>query len=215
MAFFPMFYDLEGKVCVFIGGGVVATRKIKVLMDFGPIIRVVSPRISEDLNELWKQGKIDVVLREYQKGDINGSFMVVPTTWNTELNREIYLEAIEQGIHANSADGIKEDAFVFPSIVKRGDIIAAVTSSGDFPLLTAHLRDLIDKAIDPDIEEIAKILKRVRERLKNKDFPQKKKESFMKIAFNTVISSFSETNPILNNRTLLESRLDRLYNDYF
>lgn len=215
MAFFPMFYDVEGKECIFVGGGAVATRKINVILEFGVKVKVIAPRISNELKELEKQGRIEVVLREYRKGDIDGAFMVVPTTENSELNHEIYEEAIKKGIHVNSSDGLRENAFVFPAIIKRGDVVAAVTSSGGFPMLTAHLRDVIDKAIDPDVDEALRILRNFRARLKNLDVVQKRKDSFMKLAFNIIIEGISESNPVLNNRTLLEKRLERLYNDFF
>ena len=52
MSYFPMFIDLKDMNCLIVGGGKVALRKVRVLCDFGAVIKVIGKEICEEIKEI-------------------------------------------------------------------------------------------------------------------------------------------------------------------
>ena len=79
MAYFPFFMDIEGQRCLIVGGGIVACRKVEVLLDYGPEIVVVSPEMTDRMVRYGEtaDGKVTLLCREYQEEDLDGVDFVV------------------------------------------------------------------------------------------------------------------------------------------
>ncbi|MGI6330605.1 MAG: precorrin-2 dehydrogenase/sirohydrochlorin ferrochelatase family protein [Zhaonellaceae bacterium] len=164
MAMFPLFIDLQDKLCVVIGGGKVATRKVGSLAGFGAKIKVVSPKLTEQLEELERKKIIEVVKRGYHEGDLKGAFMAIAATSDKELNGKIHEYAIQHNIFVDVADCPQKCTFIFPSTVRRGDLIVGISTSGGYPTLAKRVRKTIDELLPREYGSMLEILKGFRSR---------------------------------------------------
>ena len=118
MAYFPFFMDIEGQRCLIVGGGIVACRKVEVLLDYGPEIVVVSPEMTDRMVRYGETAddKVTLLCREYQEEDLDGVDFVVAATADEELNRRISLVCRERRIPVNVVDVREECSFIFPAL---------------------------------------------------------------------------------------------------
>ncbi|MEJ7553759.1 MAG: NAD(P)-dependent oxidoreductase, partial [Aquificaceae bacterium] len=90
MPYFPMFVNLEGKRVVVVGGGKVASRKVEKLLPFEPRIRVIAPKITHYIQNLAKEGKIELLKRRVRLKDLRDAFMVIVAVDDLRLQKKIY-----------------------------------------------------------------------------------------------------------------------------
>jgi len=116
-----------------VGGGSVGTRKVMSLLDCGSMITVVSPVATEQLIDLAHHKSITLKERHYQTSDLTGVFLVIGATDNEKLNWRIHADAERLGKLCNIADRPEVCNFILPSVVNRGDMIIAISTSGASP----------------------------------------------------------------------------------
>jgi len=128
--FFPLFVDLHGRKALIAGGGKIAERRIKVLLDFGADITVISPVVSEYIESAASSGTIRLLKRNYQDGDIAAltPFFVIAATDKRDVNHQIALEAKSLDFPVSVADYRDECTFYFPAIADNGSFIAGIVS---------------------------------------------------------------------------------------
>jgi len=131
--FFPLFVDLYGRKALIAGGGKIAERRIKVLLDFGADITVISPEVSEYIEKAASLGTIRLYKRKYQKNDAAAlmPFLVIAATNKRDVNHNIMTEAKNLNIHVSVADCSEECTFYFPAIADNGSFIAGIVSKND------------------------------------------------------------------------------------
>jgi precorrin-2 dehydrogenase/sirohydrochlorin ferrochelatase/precorrin-6A/cobalt-precorrin-6A reductase len=127
-AHFPMFYDLRNKKIVVVGGGEIATRRIKVLRRFGAEIVVIAPRFSENLMLMTEVGPLMRIEREYRSGDLEGAMMALAATDDREVNEKVYFDAREAGIPVNVCDKKEQCDFYFPAVFENESIVGGLIS---------------------------------------------------------------------------------------
>ena len=128
--YFPLYVDLSDKNVVVVGGGTIATRRVKALLLFTRHITVIAPKMTADLWELGKLGKIQIQPRPVKKSDFSMAYMVLAVTNNSELNEEIYRICKEEGIYVNVADDKSKCDFYFPGIYMKDEVVIGITASG-------------------------------------------------------------------------------------
>jgi len=162
MGAYPLVLDLEGRLCVIVGGGRVAGRKLAGLLGRGARIRVVAPEITRSIA---KNGEIELIRRAYQPSDLRGALLVFAATADRVLNLRIRDEAREQGALVNLAtEGARGD-FLLPALLGRGDLTLAVSTAGRSPALATLVRDLLAPRFGPEWGQVAEIAGRLREKL--------------------------------------------------
>ena len=173
----PVFFNIGGKLCLVVGGGLVAEQKVKMLMKFDTKIRVISPVISKNLSSLSKKGKIEIIQREYKKGDVDGASLVFAATNKNDINQAIKKDASLSGIPVNVVDDPNLCDFIVPSIIKKESIIIAISTSGTLPSLSKKLRRDIGGLLSSDYakyaRKIGKFRKMLLERVQDKDIRRK------------------------------------------
>ena len=117
-AFFPLFVDISEKKIVVIGGGAIATRRVKTLLPFAPQIVVVAPEVTGELEELENEKKLTIFHREYQREDIYDAWMVLVATNDSKLNDGIYSVAKCLGALVNVASNQEKCDFHFPGVIR-------------------------------------------------------------------------------------------------
>lgn len=165
MPYFPMFVNLEGKRIVVVGGGKVASRKVEKLLPFGAVIRVIAPRISNYLQELREQGKIEALKRKVRLRDLRDAFMVVVAVNDKLLQRRIHSYCLKTGIHCNAVDSPDFCSFIFPALVTRGELVVGISTSGRVPALSAGVKSLIEDFLPQDLGLLLEELQALRQSL--------------------------------------------------
>ncbi|NPB05380.1 MAG: bifunctional precorrin-2 dehydrogenase/sirohydrochlorin ferrochelatase [Aquificae bacterium] len=165
MALFPLFVDLKDKEVLVVGGGPVALRKVESLLPFGAKVTVVAPRTVPELKKLQKEGKIRLKRRRFLTGDLRGKFMVVVAADDEKLQRRIFALCEKRGIWCNSVDRVDYCNFVFPALVKRGELVVGLTTSGRAPALSSLLRRELEGFLPPKLEKLVEKLYGERKRL--------------------------------------------------
>lgn len=153
-ALYPIFLSLAGRTCAIVGGGPVAARKARRLRESGAAIRVISPETTSELAGLADH----VLLRPYEKGDLEGAYLAFAATNSRETNAAVVLEANERGIPVNVADSPAEGDFTVPSTLRRGGLQVAVSTGGASPTLARRVRLELEDVFGPEWEGIVERL---------------------------------------------------------
>jgi len=141
---YPVFLNITGRLCVVIGGGSVAERKVKALVAEGAYVRVISPSVTEQLAELAREGKIDWRKKTYGWSDIDKAFLVFAATDDRETQQSIANQAQENKQLINVADDPGSCNFHVPATVRRGDLTLAVSTGGKSPAVATLVKGRVE-----------------------------------------------------------------------
>lgn len=180
MAVFPLFVNLKGKRCIVIGGGEIAARKVDILLLFEANLIIVSPEVNNSIKELAKQGKINIIRKEYDYEDIEDAFLVVAATSSPEVNECIFRDAEKRNIPVNIVDDPEKCTFIFPSLVNRGDLTIGISTSGTYPALSKKIRKITEEVFTEDYSEILSLLADFRIRVRKSPLNQRHREKILK-----------------------------------
>jgi precorrin-2 dehydrogenase/sirohydrochlorin ferrochelatase len=159
---YPILLNLKGRDCVIIGGGAVAERKARGLLDAGAHVRIVSPMLTPGLTELLHSGAILWQAREYTDGDLEGAKLAFAATDRPETNASVISEARSSGIPANAADGDTEGDFIVPAVLRRGELMLTVSASGAGPAVAARIIGELSARYGPEYERYLAQLRKIR-----------------------------------------------------
>lgn len=148
MKYYPVNLNIKGKLCVVIGGGRVAERKVRNLLPCGGRVRVVSPDLTDVLSKWVSQGKMDYTRSEYRAGHLKGAFLVYAATSDRKVNAEIARDAARQKLLVNVADSPTESTFILPAVVRKREISIAVSTNGLSPAKAVRIRDRVKEFIE-------------------------------------------------------------------
>ncbi len=167
--YYPVNLDIRDRQCLVVGGGGVGTRKVEGLRSCGARVTVVSPRLSDRLRPLAESGDIHWQNREYRSGDLEGVFLVIGATDDADLNRRIHADASKRSLLCNIADRPEVCNFILPAVVRRGDLILAVSTSGRSPAFAKKLRKELETRFGPEYADFLDLMGAVREKLLKED----------------------------------------------
>ncbi len=165
MRYFPVNLDISGRRCLVVGGGNVGARKVKSLLACGARVAVVSPAVTDELAELARSGGVEWRDRPYLSADLDGMFLVIGATDDEALNRRVHADAAQAGKLCNIADRPEICNFILPAVVRRGDLLIAVSTSGRSPAFAKRLRRDLEKQFGPEYERFLDLMGAVRKRL--------------------------------------------------
>ena len=154
--------DLKGKRCLVVGAGAVGAEKIVGLLDAGADVLVVAPDAVEHVRDLADEGYVEWRERPYRSPDLEGCFLVIAATSNTELNRLIHRDAEAMNMLVNVADVPDLCNFILPAIHRQGPLAIAVSTAGASPALAQRMRREAAAAFDGAYAELADVLKELR-----------------------------------------------------
>tara|TARA_B110000116_G_scaffold58007_1_gene49444 strand:- start:2601 stop:3362 length:762 start_codon:yes stop_codon:yes gene_type:complete len=166
--FYPVFLNLTERRCVIIGGGQIAEGKISKLLDSGAKIIVISPDATQGIRGFAERGQIELDLRKYQEGDLQGAFIAIAATNDRMVNQEIFEEAEKQGILLNAVDDMPRCSFIAPSIVEKGPVTVAISTGGASPALARKLREKMEVSSALDWADATSVLSKARQVIKDK-----------------------------------------------
>ena len=164
--YYPIFLNISGKRCVVVGGGQVALRKVRTLLEYGASVEVVSPELCSELSQLADSGEIRVRPRSYQAGDLQDAVIAIAATNDRQINLEVVKEARKRGVLVNVVDDAESSDFIAPSYLRRGDITIAVSTGGRSPALARKIRTRLEKDFGDEYASLALLLNEVRTEVK-------------------------------------------------
>lgn len=165
MAYFPMFIELDNQECLIVGGGQVAWRKVRVLKDFGANVTVIAPNV---IPEIRQEAGVNCLLRTCRAEDLEGKELVIAATDDENENRKIARMCTAQKIPVNAVDQIEDCSFIFPSYVRKGDVVAAFSSGGKSPVLTQYLKAKMIEEMPDHLGPLNQCLGELREEVKQR-----------------------------------------------
>jgi uroporphyrin-III C-methyltransferase / precorrin-2 dehydrogenase / sirohydrochlorin ferrochelatase len=160
--YFPVFFDLAAQKVLVVGGGEVALRKVSLLERTGASITVVAPDIAPELRQRAAAGKLQLALREFAPGDLDGARLVIVATSRRAVNRWIANLSEARNIPVNVVDDAQASRFIVPAIIDRDPVLVAVSTGGTSPVLARRLRERLEALIPARIGELASWLRGLR-----------------------------------------------------
>lgn len=166
MDYLPLFHKLQGRVVLLVGGGEMALRKARLLLETGARLRVVAPWVSDELQSLLAAKQGQCVLREYQAADMQGCCLVLATTDQPAVNLTIAEHAQALGIPVYAVGAPELSSIIFPAIVDRSPLIVAVSSAGHAPVLARLARAKIETWLPASYGRLAGLAAKFRDQVK-------------------------------------------------
>lgn len=168
--YYPILLNLQGKRCVVVGGGRVALRKTKSLIDCGAKATVISPEPHPEIIELSKKKLIRLIRRGYKKEDLLNSNIAFACTDSKKANQKVAEDSKKRGILVNVADEPEHSDFILPSYFRRGSLTIAVSTGGLSPALARKIRKNLEKSFGKEYTSLVSLIGQVRSSLKEKGY---------------------------------------------
>jgi uroporphyrin-III C-methyltransferase/precorrin-2 dehydrogenase/sirohydrochlorin ferrochelatase len=157
----PITLKLTDRPCLVVGGGYVALQKVRVLAAAGARIRLVAPVVAAELRAL---AACDIAERPFAPDDLTGVAFVIAATDDPALNDQIYQLAHRRGVLVNVVDDPARCDFLFPSILRRGELSIAVSTDGASPALARLLREALEPEFSPGLGSLLAQVRALRKR---------------------------------------------------
>ena len=137
---YPLFLDLTEQKVVVIGGGPVATRKIRMLLIAGAVVTAISPKATAAIRQWAQDKRVSWTRRPYHAGDLRRACLVVAATDREEINRRVCAEAKRRRLLVNCIAPPSAGNFIVPSVIHRGGVTVAISTGGASPAFAKRLR---------------------------------------------------------------------------
>lgn len=176
MVYYPVFLDLTGRRAVVIGGGHIAEGKVRGLLEAGARVTLIAPEVTPIVAAWAGAGEIEHLARAYQPGDLAGAFIAISATDDRAVNAQVWQEANERNSLVNVVDDPPHCSFIAPSILRRGDLAVAISTSGKAPALAVRLREQIERLVGQEHADFLALAGALREPLAARfpDFAERK-----------------------------------------
>jgi len=137
---YPVFLSVQNRRCVIVGGGAIALRKTNELLEAEAVLTVVAEQPSEGMFELSERGRITLLTKRFEPGDLDGAFIVFAATDDETVNKEVYRSARGTGALVNAVDIPEYCDFFSGAVLTRGSLKIAVSTSGKSPGIAGRIR---------------------------------------------------------------------------
>jgi siroheme synthase-like protein len=168
--FYPVSLDVSGRSCLVVGGGKVAARKARSLLECGAVVTVIAPALGDDMEAL-APSLAALERRDYAEGDASAFRLVVTATGIPEVDGAVFADAETAGVWANSADDRAHSSFILPAVYRDGAVTVSVSTGGLSPALASWLRTRLAAECGNGAGVLAQLLGEARVRLKEAGRP--------------------------------------------
>ena len=181
MRYLPIFIDIDNRPCLVVGGGMVATRKVRLLLQTGALVTVIAPTLSSNLLQLQEEQRIQYVAEEFNEHHLTDYSLVFAATDDAITNKQIAEIARLRNIPVNVADKSTSGDFIIPSIVDRSPVTIAVSSGGASPILARLLRTRLESVIPSNYGRLANLVEIFRDQVKKQFSPDARRRFWDRI----------------------------------
>ena len=164
--YYPVFLNMQGQLCVVIGGGEVAERKVQALLEAGAVVTLIAPECTDGLVAMTSDSSVTWHQRTYETGDLEGAFIAIAATDDRAVNEAVTQEATERNTPLNVVDVTDLCTFIAPSVIHRGPVTLAISTGGMGPALARKLRQELEGNDALAFADMAEIVADVRAELK-------------------------------------------------
>jgi precorrin-2 dehydrogenase/sirohydrochlorin ferrochelatase len=161
-SFYMACLKLTGRKCLVVGGGAVGLEKIEGLLACDGQVTLVSPSAIPELEDLAAEGSIVWERRAYRADDLDGAFMAVAATGDTDINVRVYEDAEEQAMLVNVVDVPPLCNFILPAVFRSGPLAVAISTAGASPALAKRIKRQIAEEYGEPYAKLAELLNEVR-----------------------------------------------------
>ena len=206
MSYYPVFLQLEDKIALVVGGGRVAQRKVETLLQYGASIHIVSKVLTTKLKQLIDVNKVRLLGGKMRDEFFDGVFIVIAATDDKELNSRVSESARNRGLLVNAVDQPSDCNFIVPSIVRKGDLSIAISTSGKSPALAKKIRKGLDGQFGNEYEVFLNLMGGLRKEVLAMGLSQEENSRiFHEIVDGGIIEALAE-----NDLSKVESSLARI-----
>lgn len=163
----PIFCQLRDRACLLVGGGDVAERKARLLMDAGARLTVNSLAFVPQFHVWANEGMLTLVEGSFDESLLDPCWLVIAATDNEAVNEQVSVAAESRRIFCNVVDAPKQASFIMPSIIDRSPLMVAVSSGGTSPVLARLLREKLESLLPQHLGHVASYAGKLRRRVKN------------------------------------------------
>lgn len=161
MNYFPLMVNIDFKKVVIVGGGHVARQKVEALLPTNAEITVVSPTVTDKLKNYLDEGRAFWKQKLFEPADLDGAALIFAAT-NDEAVNDAVEEATQHWQLLNRADALGRMDFMNPAVVRRGDFVVTVSTTGASPALTRKVKADLEEQYDESYAEYVAFLKEAR-----------------------------------------------------
>ncbi len=208
MRYYPVFLDLQDIPCLVIGGGQVGERKVKTLQSCGAEVYLISRELTPYLDEEVRQERIILLAPVYETRYLKDKFLIIGATDDLELNKRIGREARGRGMLCNIVDDPPECNFILPSLVCRGDLTIAVSTSGASPALAKKIRRTLEGEFPESYGGYLDLLGHIRSQVLARGMAQKENQKIFEALVDSPLLSWLEAGTLGPVYELLDHLID-------
>ncbi|MEI8337018.1 MAG: bifunctional precorrin-2 dehydrogenase/sirohydrochlorin ferrochelatase [Actinomycetes bacterium] len=168
---YPVGLVVEGRRCVVVGGGRIATRRLRALLEAGAHIEVIAPEASPEITSMAERGLITWHRRGFAPQDLDGVWLALSATGVLEVDQEVARCATERRVWVASADDPSASTCSIPTVLRRGDLLLTVSTGGRSPALAAWLKDRLSEEFGPEYETLLDVMAEIRDEQKALGLP--------------------------------------------
>ena len=193
--FYPVLVDLQGKKALVVGGGKVAQRKIETLLEHGATVQVVAKELTAALEELRRAGRIEFLGEEFSETFVDGVFVVFAATDDAALNRRVSRTAQQRSLLVNAVDQPADCNFIVPSVLSRGDLVIAVSTSGKSPAFARKVRVELEQSFGEEYGLFLNLMGNLRKEILRLGLSQEEnKSTFEDLVTSHLLTAIREKN---------------------
>ena len=160
-----------------VGGGKVAERKVEALLSAGARVRVIAPQVTAELRRWAEEGRIELELRPYQEGDLSGAWLAIAATDDPEVQKRVFSEAEARGLFCNVVDKPELCSFIVPSVVRRGRLQLAISTSGASPATARRIRERLEEIFGPEWALYLELMAYWRQEILSRGLPEEERRT--------------------------------------
>ncbi|WP_054177852.1 siroheme synthase CysG [Trabulsiella odontotermitis] len=162
----PIFCQLRDRDCLLVGGGDVAERKARLLLDAGARLTVNARDVVPQFAVWAESGRVTLVKGDFNESLLDTCWLVIAATDDEQVNEQVSQAAEARRIFCNVVDAPKQASFIMPSIIDRSPLMVAVSSGGTSPVLARLLREKLEAILPQHLGQVAHYAGQLRARVK-------------------------------------------------
>ncbi len=174
---YPINLNVEDKICVVLGGGHVAFRKICGLIEANARIILIAPEICSDIKNLVDINQVEWRQQNYSSGCIPNGFIFIAATNDEEVNKLAAMEAAKKNMLVNQVTN-KSANFTIPSVIRQGNLTLTISTEGLSPALSKYIRLYLENQFNENFAIWLERLSKIRDEVKNKIKTVQEREQF-------------------------------------
>lgn len=144
---FPVFLKLRGRRVLLVGGGTVATGKLRPLIEAGADVTVVAPAISDEI----RASGVTFRVRPFEAADLDGAWFVVAAATH-DVNAQVARAAEMRRIFVNAVDDVENASVYLGGIVRKAGVTVAISTDGHAPALAGLMREALERLLPEDLD---------------------------------------------------------------